>query len=75
MPCAQKIIANLAQHAFRRPVTDEDMQPLLAFYQKGRQAGTFDTGMRDALAAILASPNFLYRVEAASDARAHAERS
>jgi hypothetical protein len=67
MPCAQKIIANLAQHAFRRPVTDEDMQPLLAFYQKGRQAGTFDVGIRDALSAILASPNFLYRVEAASD--------
>ena len=66
-PCAQKIIANLAQHAFRRPVTDDDMQPLLAFYQKGRQAGTFDTGIRDALSAVLASPNFLYRVEAASD--------
>src|SRR5665213_3682870 len=65
--CAQKIIANLAQHAFRRPVTDEDMQPLLAFYQKGRQAATFDVGIRDALSAILASPNFLYRVEAASD--------
>jgi hypothetical protein len=66
-PCAQKIIANLAQHAFRRPVTDEDMQPLLAFYQKGRQAATFDVGIRDALSAILASPNFLYRAEAAGD--------
>jgi Protein of unknown function (DUF1592)/Protein of unknown function (DUF1588)/Protein of unknown function (DUF1595)/Protein of unknown function (DUF1585) len=66
-PCAQKIIANLAQHAFRRPVTDEDMQPLLAFYQKGRQAGTFEVGVRDALSAILASPNFLYRAEAAGD--------
>jgi len=66
-PCAQKIISNLAQHAFRRPVTDEDMQPLLAFYEKGRQAGTFDTGIRDALSAILASPNFLYRAEAASE--------
>ncbi|HEY1898791.1 MAG TPA: DUF1592 domain-containing protein [Steroidobacteraceae bacterium] len=66
-PCAQKIIANLAQTAFRRPVTDEDMQPLLAFYQKGRKAGTFDTGIRDALAAILASPQFLYRAEEASD--------
>ncbi len=66
-PCAQKIIANLAQHAFRRPVTDEDLQPLLAFYQKGREAGTFETGVRDALAAILASPNFLYRAEQAGD--------
>jgi hypothetical protein len=66
-PCAQKIIANLAQHAFRRPVTDEDMKPLLAFYERGRQVGTFDTGIRDALAAVLASPNFLYRAEDASD--------
>jgi hypothetical protein len=66
-PCAQKIIANLAQQAFRRAVTDDDMQPLLAFYQKGRQAGTFDVGIRDALSAILASPNFLYRAEAAGD--------
>ena len=66
-PCAQKIISNLAQHAFRRPVTDEDMQPLVAFYEKGRQAGTFETGIRDALSAILASPNFLYRAEAAGD--------
>ncbi len=65
-PCAHKIIANLAQHAFRRPVTDEDLQPLLAFYEKGRQSGTFDTGVRDALAAILASPDFLYRAEAAT---------
>jgi hypothetical protein len=66
-PCAQKIIANLAQQAFRRALTDDDMQPLLAFYQKGRQAGTFDVGIRDALSAILASPNFLYRAEAAGD--------
>ncbi len=66
-PCAQKIIANLAQHAFRRPVTDDDMKPLLAFYEKGRQAATFDVGIRDALSAILASPNFLYRAEAAGD--------
>jgi mono/diheme cytochrome c family protein len=66
-PCAQKIITNMAQHAFRRPVTDADMQPLRAFYQKGRQAGTFETGIRDALAAILASPDFLFRMEEASD--------
>ena len=67
LPCARQIITNLAQHAFRRPLTDDDMQPLLAFYQKGRQAGTFENGIRDALSAILASPSFLYRAEAAGD--------
>ena len=66
-PCARKILANLAERAFRRPVTDADLRPLMAFYDKGRAAGTFDGGVRDALAAILASPHFLYRAEAASD--------
>ena len=65
--CAKKIVSNLAERAFRRPVTDADMRPLMAFYDKGRKAGTFDGGVRDALAAILASPHFLYRAEAASD--------
>ncbi len=39
------------------------LQPLLAFYDSGYKAGGFDTGIRDALAAILASPWFLYRIE------------
>ena len=67
-PCARKIVANLAERAFRRPVTDADLRPLMGFYDRGRKAGeTFDGGVRDSLAAILASPHFLYRAEAASD--------
>jgi mono/diheme cytochrome c family protein len=65
--CARRIVANLAERAFRRPVTDADLRPLMAFDAKGRQAGSFDGGVRDALAAILASPHFLYRAEASSD--------
>jgi mono/diheme cytochrome c family protein len=66
-PCAQKIVANLAQTAFRRPVSAEDLKPLLGFYERGRAGGTFDVGIRDAVAAILASPLFLYRAEAAGE--------
>ncbi|MGZ6039854.1 MAG: DUF1592 domain-containing protein [Phenylobacterium sp.] len=67
-PCAQKIVANMAERAFRRPVTDADLRPLMGFYDRGRKAGeTFDGGVRDSLAAILASPHFLYRAEAPSD--------
>jgi mono/diheme cytochrome c family protein len=67
-PCARKIVANLAERAFRRPVTDADLRPLMAFYAKERKdGGTFDSGIRDSLAAILASPHFLFRAEAASD--------
>jgi hypothetical protein len=61
--CAQRIIDALAQRAFRRPVTADITRPIMAFYETGRSAGGFDTGIRDALAAILASPYFLYRAE------------
>jgi hypothetical protein len=62
-PCASKIVAHLAERAFRRPVTDSDLKPLMAFYDQGAQEGGFEDGVRDALTAILASPNFLYLAE------------
>lgn len=62
-PCARKILASLATKAFRRPVTTQDMNLLMGFYQQGRKAKDFDEGIRRGLTAILASPYFLYRVE------------
>jgi hypothetical protein len=61
--CAQRIVESLARRAFRRPVTAEDVNPLMAFYKAGAASGGFDGGVRDALSAILASPHFLYRAE------------
>jgi mono/diheme cytochrome c family protein len=64
--CARTIVENLARHAFRRPVTAEDVNPLMAFYKSGSASGgpgNFESGVRDALSAILASPHFLYRAE------------
>jgi len=61
--CATRIVENLARRAFRRPVTAEDVNPLMAFYKTGYVTAGFDGGVRDALSAILASPHFLYRVE------------
>jgi hypothetical protein len=63
-PCARRIIEHLARLAFRRPLTEADLKPLLNFYETGRRDGGFDAGIRDALSGILASPWFLYRVEA-----------
>ena len=63
--CARKIVENLARRAFRRPVTAEDLAPLMAFYKSGAATAGFDGGVRDALSAILASPYFLYRAESA----------
>jgi mono/diheme cytochrome c family protein len=64
LPCANRIVENLARHAFRRPVIAEDINPLMAFYKSGSAAAGFEVGVRDALSAILASPHFLYRAEA-----------
>lgn len=62
-PCARDILSNLARHAFRRPVVDADVTPLLAFYRGGRQAGDFDDGIEKALEALLVSADFLFRAE------------
>ena len=61
--CAEEIIANLATQAYRRPVTDADLAPLLEFYKMGREEQNFDRGIEMALARILAAPQFLYRIE------------
>ncbi|RPI58589.1 MAG: DUF1592 domain-containing protein, partial [Lysobacterales bacterium] len=61
--CATEIVTQLAERAFRRPVTDEDLGSLMAFYDAGSSQGGFDDGVRDALSAILASPHFIYRAE------------
>lgn len=53
----------LARRAFRRPVTASELQPVLAFYASGRQQGTFETGVQRGLQRILASPDFVLRVE------------
>src|SRR5690606_5747753 len=53
---------NLATRAFRRPVTDADLDWLMPFYEAGRaEAGGFDAGVTELVTAILSSPDFLYR--------------
>jgi len=62
--CARQILARLARRAYRRPVGDTEMQPLMRFYADGRvKGGTFDSGVQRGLARILASPYFVFRVE------------
>jgi mono/diheme cytochrome c family protein len=65
VPCAEEILRTLANQAFRRPVTGDELQGLLRFYQSGRKDGDFELGIRTALQAILASPQFLMRLERA----------
>ncbi len=62
LDCAERITANLARRAFRRPVTPTDLDRLMPFYEQGReQTGSFDGGIEFMTTAVLASPDFLYR--------------
>jgi mono/diheme cytochrome c family protein len=65
--CASRIMASLARRAFRRPVTDTDLAPLLRFFAEGRKVGTFEQGIESALTAMLSSAKFLYRTEPPPD--------
>ena len=60
--CAKQITELLARRAFRRPVTDDDLARLMPFYEAGRaNGGSFDDGIEQVVAAVLVSPDFLYR--------------
>ncbi|MSO20869.1 MAG: DUF1592 domain-containing protein [Acidobacteria bacterium] len=62
-PCAGRILATLSRRAYRRPVGDSDLKPLLGLYEVGRKNGDFEAGIRMAVEGILVSPGFLFRVE------------
>lgn len=61
--CASRIMSNLAEKAFRRPVNEKDLATLMRFYNEGRKAGTFEGGIENATVAMLSSAKFLYRAE------------
>jgi mono/diheme cytochrome c family protein len=61
--CARQILTNLARHAYRQPPEPAALQRLMDFYESGRSHGGFEAGIELALARILASPRFLFRIE------------
>jgi len=67
--CAKQIVSTLARHAYRRPITDQDTEVLMGFYQMGRngsgqgKSGDFDHGIEMALRRILVDPEFYFRKE------------
>ena len=61
--CARTILRTLARRAYRRPVTEPDLQALLDLYRSGRGEAGFEAGIDLALQRILAGPEFLFRFE------------
>jgi hypothetical protein len=58
-----KILTALARRAYRRPVTDGDVALLMPPYRAGRAEAGFESGIQEALARLLVSPQFLFRIE------------
>ena len=62
-PCAEEIVAALTRRAYRRPLTDWEVQELLDHYRAARRTAGFESGVQMALRALLVQPEFLFRVE------------
>ena len=61
--CAREIVSTLARRAYRRPVTEADLEIPLGLYRRGAARGGFEAGVELAVRGILVSPNFLFRFE------------
>jgi hypothetical protein len=62
--CATRIVSTLARQAYRKPVDRASLDVLMGFYRRGREGNAgFERGIESALQFILASPEFLFRVE------------
>ena len=61
--CAESIVSRLILQAYRRPPTADDLSGPMSFYDRAAAEAGFETGVRTALQAILASPSFIFRLE------------
>ena len=61
--CARSIVERLSREAYRRPVSTAEVDELVGFYDQGAERAGFEFGVRTALQAILASPDFIFRFE------------
>jgi mono/diheme cytochrome c family protein len=71
--CAARIVTSLARRAFRRPVTQREMQKYVALVRTAqKEEGSFDEGLAVGIQALLVSPDFLFRIERDRPARSTA---
>ena len=65
--CARSILSRLGRQAYRRPLEAPEIDRLLAFYEEGSRDGGFESGIELALRFLLASPQFIFRLETEPD--------
>ena len=63
-PCIERIITTLARRAYRRPVTPVDVAGLMKVARRLLERGLAgEQAVKNALVAMLVSPDFLFRIE------------
>src|SRR5215475_6005687 len=63
LACARTILTTIARKAYRRPLSNGDIETLTSFYRNGSQKGGFEQGIESGLQFILAHPEFVFRTE------------
>jgi hypothetical protein len=61
--CAHKFVLTFGRRAYRRPLTTDEANDLVALFHTIRTGGTFADGIRVLVTAFLQSPFFLYHWE------------
>jgi hypothetical protein len=69
--CAEAIVERFGFHAWRRPLSDEELATFVGLYASTRELGEDHQGaVRQVMRALLASAEFLYRIEQRGSANA-----
>lgn len=63
-PCARRILSGLARRAWRGPVSEAELAPILKIHASQSAADGFDSGIAAGIEALLVSPGFLLAIEA-----------
>ncbi len=65
---ATAVLERFMQRAFRRPVSKEETAPYAKFFGEVRESSdSFEAAIREALAMVLVSPDFLFMVEPSNE--------
>jgi Protein of unknown function (DUF1588)/Protein of unknown function (DUF1592)/Protein of unknown function (DUF1595)/Protein of unknown function (DUF1587)/Protein of unknown function (DUF1585) len=60
--CGHDFVSSFAPRAFRRPLTDSELGPLVALFDSGNKQ-SYAKGVELVIQTVLQSPQFLYRVD------------
>jgi len=61
--CAANILSKLVRRAYRRPITDADLEKPMAFFRETAAKDGFAAGIEMALSSVLVNPKFFFRIE------------